>query len=336
MAKFNITSEELADALEIELSHLIDICEEFDRDPDDAWELIQGTHFEWGTRGSRIFSPEGAVEICNYLEENYDERPVLQRWKRWLLRRDQRLKGLMIAKQIQESSESKGQIIFRSGKAFLAPRACREVLGIGTRQDVLNRTFNEIQLSENTELEPLEIDRDFYHPEPKICYFSGTGIAVVSKQLGKRLTQKHRKAWVEAVAEYAPKALMTLERNEADRGKAIQKAMANVHSQAKRRCQITNRHQAAYKFNLEVHHLFDRASYPQLAAVELNLIAIGGDIHSDFHKWLGGCHVSCTIEDMERYIQEFGSSLFADDNIDQATKVAIHLSQAKKMLRALL
>ena len=335
MGKCNITDEELAEALDITLDKLADICDFFDADPDDDWELLKEVHFEQGPFGSRLFSPEGAVEICNYLEHKKEERPLLKRWKRWLLQRDRRLKGLMVAKRVQEISDlGDGQLVFESGRAFLAPRACRGVLGLGRRQDVLNRTFIEIQRSENTEIEPLKIEEDFLVKESEHKYLSRSGLAAVGKHLGVRLTQKHRREWVKVVADYAPKALSTLEKYEADKDKRIQKVMDRVRRQARGRCQITNRRQSVHKFDLEVHHLFDKRSSPQFADMELNLIAIASDTHAHFHQWMGGSKVSCTVEDMEKYIAEFSNSLFPGGNAEQATKVALHLSKAKSVLRA--
>jgi hypothetical protein len=336
MGKCNITSEELANALDITLNHLAEVCDAFDAKPDDDWELIEGVHFVWAPYKARIFSSEGAVEICNYLEGNQQERPLLQRWKRWLLQRDQRLKGLMIAKRVQEVGELKGQLVFRNGKAFLAPKACREVLNIGTRQDVLNRTFAEIQRSENVDIEPLKLDIDFLNHEQDKKYFSRSGLASIGKQLGVRHSQKHRQEWLKVVVEYVPLALEAIEKHEAAREKRIADAMRRVCSQASGYCQLTNRRRSVYRFNLEAHHLFDKNSYPKLADIEVNLIAIGGDIHSHFHQWMGGTHVPCTIEDMERYIEEFSNSLFPNGNAEQATKVAIHLSNARKILGGLL
>jgi hypothetical protein len=333
MGKCNITHNELAEALEITLDHLANICDAFDVDPNDSWELIEGIHFVWGPYKSRIFSAEGAVEICNYLEIYTQERPFFQRWKRWLLQRDRRLKGLMVAKRIQEVSAIEGQIVFRSGKAFLAPRACREVLGLGKRQDVLNRTFAELQRPENTEIESLKINSDFFENERKENYFSGSGLASLGKHLGIRLSQQHRQEWVKVVVDYAPPALATLEKHEAERDQRIVRAMDRVRKQAKGHCQLTGRRQSVHKFNLVVHHLFDRVSYPQFADMEVNLIAISDDIHNHFHQWMGGTHVPCTVKDMERFVEEFSNSLFpGDKNVEQATTVAIRLSNAKKAL----
>lgn len=334
MVNCNITAGELARALDITPDRLADICDFFDRDPDDDWELIEGTHFVWGPLRSRIFSSEGAIEICNYLEHNKKERPILQRWKRWLLQRDRRLKGLVIAKSVQEISEVKGQLLFKGGRAFLAPRACRQVLGLGRRQDILNRTFVEIQRSENVEIEPLKIDEDFYDEEER-RYFSRSGLASVSKQLGTRLTQKHRREWVKTVSEYAPPALAAIEKYESDRETRIAKIAKRVKRQANGRCQLTNRRRSVHKFDLEVHHLFDKSTYPHLADIEANMIAIESYRHDHFHQWMGGATVSCTVEDMEKYVEEFSNSLFPDGNVEQATKVAMRLSRAKRILRSM-
>jgi hypothetical protein len=335
MGKCNITASELADALDITLNHLVDICDLFDSDPKDDWELTEGTHFEWGPYKARVFSAEGAVEICNYLESNQRERPLLKRWKRWLLKRDQHLKGLMLVKRIQEISELDGQLVFKNGSAFLAPRACRDILSLGTRQDVLNRTFVEIQHSENTDIEPLKIGSEFFEDEQNRRYFNRSGLASISKHLGVRHSQKHRQEWLRVVAEYASPALEAIEKHEADRADRIKTAMDRVRRQARGRCQLTGRRQSICKFNLTVHHLFDKNSYPNLADVEVNLIAIGDDIHNHFHQWMGGSSVSCTVEDLERYVEEFSNSLFPDGNAEQATKVAIYLSKAKKNLKPL-
>lgn len=331
MGKCNITDKELADALDITLDRLATICDFFDSKPDDDWELISGTHFEWATHGARVFSSEGAVEICKYLEDNKQERPLFKRWERWLFQRDERLKGLMIAKRVQEISELNGQLVFKNGRAFLAPRACREILNLGTRQDILNRTFTEIQRSENTEIELLKIDSDFFDHEQDKRYFSRSGLASIGKQLGIRHSQKHRQDWSKVVAAYAPLALEAMEKHEADKDRRIEKSMKRVRDQARGYCQLTGRRKSVHKFNLVAHHLFDKDSYPKFADVEMNLIAIGEDIHIHFHQWIGG---SCTIEDLERYIEEFGNSLFSNGNAEQATKVAIHLSNVKRILRS--
>lgn len=331
----NISANELAVALEISVDRLADICDFFDSDPNDDWQLDEGIHFEWGPYQSRYFSPEGAVEICNFVETNKTERPIYTRLRRWFLRRDQRLKGLMIAKRIQEASSIQGRIIFKGGRAFLGPKATREVFGLGRRQDILNKSFEEIQRPDNTNIEQLKIGDDFFEQNEK-RYFSRSGLASIGNTLGTSLSKKHRQEWVKAVSEYAPRVLDTLEKHEAARDQRIQRAMDRVRRQARGRCQITNRRKSVYLFDLEVHHLYDQKTYPQLADIEANMIAIDGNIHTHFHQWNGGTKVSSTVENMERYIEEFNDSLFPNSNVEQAMKVALHLANSKSILQRLL
>lgn len=398
MTRFNITSEELSEALEITIEKLFDIFDFFDSDPDDDWHLVEGVDFQWGAYKTRLLSPEGAVAICNYLEANKKERPMFKRWKRWLLQRDAKLKGLMVAKRIQEindrvedtSAQEYGDIVFRNSKAFFSPKACREVLGIGKRQDILKSNFDQLLKSrDNKEIPRIDVDfiefkrleedletvsiSDLRHlcSDYKIVwrnayghnknlrrsemiaqinqasdrnsyifknhFFSGSGLAILGRKLEVELTQKHRKAWMRAVCDYAEKAVRVIEKYELDREKRINAAMDRVRRNAKGYCQITNRRQSIHRFNLEAHHLFDRSHYPKLADLEVNLIAIASDTHKHFHQWMGGGHISCTIEDMERYITEFSGSLFqGDDAVEQSTTVAIKLSKAKKALKSYL
>lgn len=340
MKQCNITDKELAKALDISVDKLYEICDFFDEIPDDDWALVEDFHFQWASHGSRTFSYEGAVEICNYLAEHKDERSTFDNLKRWLLRRDERLRQLMVTKRVEEASSNNGQLVYFNNRAFIAPRNCRKILGLGTRQDVLDRTFKELIRNENTEIEPPRKDHDFYIAEDNGRYFSGSGLASIGKQLEIRLTQKHRRDWVKTVSVYAPKALSFLEKQEADRQRRVEKAMDRIRKHAKGRCQVTNRRQSVEKFDLEVHHLYDRKRHPKLADVDANLIAIASDLHADFHKWMGGSDKGCTIEDFERYIEEFSGGVFGDleddKNYDHMMSVRSHLSQSKKMLSGLL
>lgn len=329
MNKFNITDKELVEALEINLTRLYEICDEFDADPDDEWALDKGTHFEPGPLDSKIFSPEGAVEICNYLEENKGERPLLIRWKRWLLQRDRRLKGLMVSKRVTESASIAGQLVFKGDRAFLGSRGCREVLGLGKRQDVLNKAFVQVQRSVDVDIEPMAIDVDFFEDESQGRFFSRSGLASVGQCLGTSLKSKHRRDWANVVVEYAPKALEAMEKIESEKEKRIKRVMEVVRRNAKKTCQLTGRKCNSSKIKIAVHHLYNRQTYPHLADVESNLMAIGADIHDHFHMWMGGTDKSCTIEDLERYVQEFHSSLFAGDSALVASTL-LKLSHAKK------
>jgi L-rhamnose mutarotase len=336
---FNVTDSELAKALDITKDELYDICEIFDGDPDDDWELIEGVHFQWGTYKSRIFSYEGAVEICNYLEEEDSKKKVLsgrskfsnftRDFKRWFFQRDRRLKGLMVTKRVQETSRQPGHLVMINDRAFLHPRSCRQILGLGTRQDILNRTFVELVRNENVEIEPPRKDYDFLEYEDQGRYFSGSGLASIGKQLSQKFTQKHRRIWAEVVAEYAPKAIAYIEKIEREKSKEIKSKMNEVRKSAKGKCQVSGRRQSVEKFDLEVHHIYDRKTYPQVAANKNNMIAIASDIHTDFHKWVSEKQCKskkgCTIDDFSEFIEECSEQIFIKLSDDKKLETIMNL-----------
>ena len=346
--EFDITANQLAEALDITEEELYRICDFFDEKSDDDWELTENVHFRLGAYRSRIFSSEGAVEICNYLQKQEEKDKVLtnrgkisrfaRKFKRWVFNRDRQLKGLMITKRVQETTKKSGHLIFLNSRAFLHPRSCREILGLGTRQDILHRTFSELVKNENIEIEPPRKDVDFYDHNTEGRYFSSTGLASLGKQLSKRLTKKHRRIWADVVAEYAPKAISYLEKEEKDRSKNIKKVMDQVRKEANGYCQVSGKRQSIGKFDLEVHHLYDRKHYPNLADKKDNLIAISSDLHTDFHKWNGGTDKPCSIDDFMKYVLDntkathiFGD-VSNDTNYQQFLKVKNLLENAKKSL----
>lgn len=55
------------------------------------------------------------------------------------------------------------------------------------------------------------------------------------------------------------------------------------------------------KERLNAHHLYDYSTYPELKLVVENGITMHESCHMEFHKWMGGRHISCTPEDLERW-----------------------------------
>lgn len=119
MNSFNITGQEIAEALGITLEHLSSACDSFSSDSDSRQKFTQGVHFEWGLYGSRFFSEKGVIEICRFLETDRNAQPFYHRWKAWFSKREQQSKGLMIARKVQEVSTLPGQLKIVNGKAFL-------------------------------------------------------------------------------------------------------------------------------------------------------------------------------------------------------------------------
>ena len=338
--KFNIKDHELAEALETSLEHIYEICDFFDADPDDDWELKENEHFHWSNKAlkQRRFSPSGAFEICKYIEKE-EKNKIWKRFRRWLTRRDARLRQMLVVKKIVEVIDNvefidnSKSVIIESGRAYLRPRYTRELLGLGRRQDILNRAF-EAEQQELTR-EPLQIGKHFIVNNDQVC-FGGAGIARIGENLGKTLTQKHRREWCLLVAQKTPLALQQVVIDKKKFDEEVNKAMKKAKTDAKNQCQITWKKKGpANPFNLAVHHVFDRSNYPHLAAELHNLIVMDAEIHKDFHIWMGGMKVSCTVDDLEEYIQTFSNSLFPDDDGEKMTKTLIRIQKIRKRIRPL-
>ncbi|MBD1877075.1 hypothetical protein H6F75_26675 [Nodosilinea sp. FACHB-131] len=324
--KCTIRDNELSQALEVSLQRIYDICDFFDQVHDDKWELTEGEHFSWANQSlkQRRFSPEGAYEICKYINEN-EGRQLFRRFRRWLSGRDEKLKQLLVEKKFIEVVKSKDALIFVNDHAYMRPRYTRQLLGLGNRQDVLNKAFQgEIRA---TEAEPLQLEKHFIKDGDAIC-LSGMGIARVSANLGTTLTNHHRRAWCELVSQRVTTALQDVVEDRKNRPILIEQAKEKAKRAAKQTCQITGEKRGpANPINLAAHHVYDCQNYPHLADHPYNLIVIKESVHKDFHQWLGGNGRGCTVDDLERYIDTFSASLFPDSSIGRR-----HMGNALKRI----
>jgi hypothetical protein len=334
--KCNIRDSELAQALEVTLERVYEICEIFDEDPDDEWELNEGEHFTWANHAlkQRRFSPEGAYEICKYINEN-EGRSLFRRFRRWLNRRDERLKQLLVEKKFIEVIDNSEALVFSGGRAYMRPRYTRQLLGLGRRQDVLNRAFEQEQ--KTAKGEPLQLEKHFIKEENAVC-FSGMGISRVSANLGVTLTNHHRRAWCQLVSQRSIAALQEVVDDWKEEEEKIKLAMDRAKRDARQTCQITFiRRGPANPFSLAVHHVYDRQNYPHLAAKLENLIVMQDSIHKDFHQWMGGNSMSCTVDDLEQYIYTFSSSLFPESTNSRRnmSRVLKRIKNIRKTVRPL-
>lgn len=329
--KCNIRDYELAQALEVSLERIYDICNIFDRDPDDEWELNEGEHFTWANYSlkQRRFSPEGAYEICKYINEN-EGRNLFRRFRRWLNGRDERLKQLLVEKKFIEVIDSSNALVFSNGRAYMRPRYTRQLLGLGRRQDILNRALQ--QEIKTTKAEPLQLEKHFIQEDDAVC-LSGMGIARVSANLGITLTNQHRRAWCQLVSQRSIAALQEVIDDREAKKLEVQKAMAKAKKTAGKTCQLTSEERGpANPFSLAVHHVYDQRNYPHLADHPHNLLVMKESIHKDFHQWMGGNGVSCTIEDLEQYVETFSTSLFPDSPLSRQ-RMAKALKRIEKIRR---
>ncbi|AMA09894.1 hypothetical protein [Picosynechococcus sp. PCC 73109] len=333
---FNIKDKELAEALSINLERLYEICDFFDSNDEDEWDLNYEEHFIWVNQKlkKRIFSPQGAYAICKYIDQN-EGKNLLRKLQRWVTGRDRRIRSMLVQKKIIDIVDEKNAVIFQSGKAFITQRYTREILGLGRRQDTLNKAFDAEMKTPNRE--PLQLDKHFIIDEKDHKCFSGVGIARVSSNLGQTLTNRHRREWCNLVSQQIGGEIKRLMEDREQRDKKIKSAMQKAKNSARGVCQITGeRKTAANPFNLAVHHVFDKKTYPNLADHHNNLIVIKDEIHQEFHAWMGGTKEPCDVEDLEKFIIEFSNDLFMKHGASQMSKTLKKIKKIKLTIKPLL
>ncbi len=291
--------------LGIPVSKLYRICDFFDADPNDAWELIEGEFFEYepGQARKRRFYEEGVMAIATYLEES-EGGSFLAKLKEFFTHHRARVTRALVQRRIIQVTQDRSTLEIRGDLLFLHQRSVLRVLG--TNGKGMAGTLRRIE-AESAGLdgaEGLEIDVHFTHlQESPDRYWSQRGIVRLARTMHARgRITKARRAWVRAVADVAEDCFAVqrkvLESHEA----RVRTAMERARSRA-RCCTVSQQRPNAAERNpieLEVHHLFDAASRPDLAALEDNLLVISGALHRNFHKWMG--HRPCEPKDFVDYL----------------------------------
>jgi hypothetical protein len=299
------SDKEAAKMLGIPVSKLYRICDFFDADPDDPWDLTEGDFFEYepGQARKRRFYEEGVMAIAKYLEET-EGGGFLARLKEFFTHHRARVTRALVQRRIIQVTQDRSSLVIRGDLVFLQQRSVVRVLG--TNGKGMSGTLRRID-EESSGLdgaEGLEIDvhfADFEDAEGR--HWSQRGIARLARTMQERgRITKARKAWVKAVADVAEDCFevqrKVLESHEA----RVKAAMTRARNKAKH-CAVTQQKPNAADRNpieLEAHHLFDAASRPDLAALEDNLLVISSALHRNFHKWMG--NRPCDPKDFVDYL----------------------------------
>ena len=297
--------EQTAKMLGISAVRLARICEEFDADPTDEWDLIEGEFFEYepGQARKRRFYEEGVMAIAKYLEET-EGGSFLARLKEFFTHHRARVTRALVQRRIIQVTQDRSTLVIKGDLVFLQQRSVVRVLG--TNGKGMSGTLRRIE-EESAGLdgaEGLEIDvhfADFDDVEGR--HWSQRGIARLARTMHERgRITKARKAWVKAVADVAEDCFAVqrkvLESHEA----RVKAAMERARSKAKA-CAVTQQKPNAADRNpieLEAHHLFDAATRPDLAALDDNLLVISSALHRNFHKWMG--NRPCEPKDFVDYL----------------------------------
>ncbi len=317
--KFTIKDGELAKWFSIQLQRLDEIIDFFDSDPNDEWDLVEKKDYIFINKKmkSRNFSPQGALKIAAYLEQN-ETRGIIYRIKDFITQHDARIRKAIARKIITEELIDNGKIIIHHNVAMIHKQSLRRILE--TNGAKINSTFKEIQASH----QPLELEKDYAEIENEY-WFGERGVLLMSKKMSEALKNKSRKQACKIIWGEFPKQFKTLSQSLVNDVKDIQNAKNKAKRRNKGTCQITGRKPANHdQFNLAVHHLYCSKKYPHLATVDVNLITIAEDIHKEFHGYLGGFDKPCTLDDFLEFVHYHYP--------DHQPQLIVKLQKAKKVL----
>lgn len=285
MPQYNLlTDDETAIALKISKSKLYKICQKFDANSEDEWELNEGEHFVWVVRGQiRHFYEQGAVAIAKYLEVT-EGNGILQRLFEFFTHRHQRIRRALVLRKIAQEVQL-GSTIVRSNTLFFHRKSTISILE--TNGKGINYSIQRVQQgSSNYEgAEIMAKGRDFEEVDSEE-YFSKYGIVKLAKDMQNFNKNKSRQAWLEAVAETIEIGVDTQYKLLMSYDQEIVKKISAAKRAAQNRCQVTGEKWGeGSQFNLHDHHLFCKSSRRDLATNLDNILVIKEEIHNSYHRW---------------------------------------------------
>ena len=324
--------KEAAKMLRIPVAKLYRICEFFDSDLDDAWDLIEGEFFEYepGQARKRRFYEEGVMAIAKFLEET-EGGSFLAQLKEFFTHHRARVTRALVQRRIIQVTQDRSTLQIRGDLVFLQQRSVVRVLGTNGKGIAGSLRRIEEESAGLDGADGLEIDVHFAEfDDAEGRHWSQRGIARLARTMhDKGRITKARKAWVKAVADVAEDCFevqrKVLESHEA----RVKAAMQRAHSKAKG-CVVTQQRANPADKNpiqLEAHHLFDAATRPDLAALDENLLVISSALHRNFHKWMGNrpCEAKDFVDYMLRNeITHFNGSPSTRARQEQRQQALIH------------
>jgi len=299
------SDKEAAKMLGIPVTKLYRICDFFDSDTDDSWDLVEGEFFEYepGQARKRRFYEEGVMAIAKYLEET-EGGSLLAQLKEFFTHHRARVTRALVQRRIIQVTQDRSNLVIRGDLVFLQQRSVVRVLG--TNGKGIAGSLRRIE-EESTGLdgaESLEIDvhfAEFGNADGR--HWSQRGIARIARTMqDKGRITKARKAWVKAVADVAEDCFEVQRKVLVSHEARVKAAMQRARSKTKLCAVSQQKANPADKnpIQLEAHHLFDAATRPDLAALEDNLLVISSALHRNFHKWIG--NRPCEPKDFMDYL----------------------------------
>jgi hypothetical protein len=295
MAEIYIPSKKLEETLKIDSSELIAIEQFFDAHDDDKWEVVEGKDYKVVNGfGLREYTCSGAFAIAEYLEFKKQSDGWFKKVIRKLvlaIKGD--IRKAFVKQQILGSSSSLGQ---HNGAFFLSKA---DVIAIfGTNSGYLTKMLEAAKKSDKTFL---LLDQDYIGDPDKGNYFALSGMVKLAQVFAENIKCRNRKDWCSDVGDVVMPCIHDIQKQIQKRDERIATAVKQAKSKAKGICQVTGARQT----QMAGHHLYSRASYPHLVDSVDNIICVTGEVHNHFHQYMGGSQNPCTLDDFERYVQQY-------------------------------
>jgi hypothetical protein len=254
------------------------------------------------SKGLRDYSESGAYALASYHLKGKDVNNTVCFNEKW-----QEIKSFIDQRRIDIQLAFVGDHIFnhccslikRNDLFFVAESDL--IVIFKTKRKYLRETFAEAGRSDITiPIEDIDYSDNISESER---YYSMTGTGKLATVMSNKLTKEERRKWCEQVDDLFPDTINKITRQIEQRQKRIESVVDKVKRQKK--CQVTG-----YEPNrldndsLAAHHLYDKATYPQLADVETNLMVMKQDIHNRFHnQYMKGTTKGCTINDFIQFVK---------------------------------
>lgn len=310
-----LSDQETASILRINIKKLYKICDFFDKDVDDEWDLVEGEHFEWVRKDvkKRQFYEAGAVALAKHLQEVETQgffASLVDEVLEAFTHRRKRIRRHLVRRQVSIEFSSLDDASLTPELVFLERPKIIRILR--TNGKGVNASIKRIQNNNSLEgQEQLQPGKHF-NLIGNNQYWSQIGIVSLAQDMSQnhgRRSRASRKAWTDTVFEEIEDAIKEQRKYLESSESRIKKAMEKAKKIADNTCQVSlQRRTAAQPFDLHVHHLFDRSSRPDLADVLDNLLVMHSEIHQGFHRWHG--IESCEPKDLIEYLFHAEGSKF--------------------------
>jgi hypothetical protein len=299
-----LTSLELCQLLGISTNEFITLEDQMGVYPSGLLIENQDYRIVIKSKGLRDYSEKGAYSLISYYFKEINADSMIDFNKKW-----QEIKGFIAQRRIDIQLAFVGDHIFthccslvkRSDLFFIAESDL--VVIFKTTRRYLREAFTEAGRSDITILvEDIDYSDNISESER---YYSMTGTGKLATVMSNRLTREERRRWCEQVDDLFPDTINKIIHQIDQRWKRIEGIKNKVKAQAQNICQVTgNKQNKLDGDSLAAHHLYDQATYPQLADVETNLLVIKQEIHKRFHdQYMKGTKKGCTINDFIRFIK---------------------------------